>query len=136
MPYDPNSFEDFETLYSSVTRMPEALDFAAFDAAMRRYSAEFREQRPARRVLMSIAISATGEVLDVRPVTPVLPEGVTAEVECIGPDGTRVRGAPPLSDDADIVAAAIDVCRLLSFRPAERDGVPVEFPDFRIGIEL
>ena len=137
MPYDRDSFEDFESLYSGVTRMPEIVDFRPFEAAIRRYTAEFRGRRPACRVLMSISISETGEILDVTPVKPVLPEGVSTRAVCIEDDGTTVMiQSPPLTDDPDIGGAAIGLCRLLSFRPAERDGVPVEFPDFRFGIEL
>lgn len=137
MPYDRNNFEDFANLYSGVTRMPEVVDFRPFEAALRRHLAEVRGTRPTRRVHMSISISETGEILDIAAVNPVLPEGVSTRAVCIDEDGTtRVRQPPPVTDDPDIIALAVSLCRLLSFRPAERKGAPVAFPDYRFGVEL
>src|SRR5688500_3431932 len=137
MEHDPDDFTAFQQLYDSVSKRPELItsdrDFAA---AMQRYTPTNLEREHTVRVLLSIAVSATGEVDGVRAVQPVLPPGVHAIAIRTNEAGGIVAGAAPITADAQIVAAAEAIGRTLRFRPAERDGAPVAFADFRMSIEF
>lgn len=51
-------------------------------------------------------------------------------------DGEYLGHIPNNTVDAEIMAAGEAACLELVFRPAERDGTPVPFADYRLSIEF
>jgi hypothetical protein len=137
MDYDPADFAGFQQLYQSVSKIPEDVTpDRDFWAAMERYAPLSLNPGPRVRVLLSVAVSASGEVENVRAVEPALPPEVHAIAIHLDDTGTVIGEGAPVTDNPELIAAAEAIGRALRFRPAEKDGVPVAFPDYRMSIEF
>lgn len=137
MEYDPADFQAFQQLYESVTKLPEDVTMhREFSTAMRKHAPQLHQGRR-EWVLLSISVSATGDVERVRAIQPALPPGVRTVAICEAEAGNVTAHADTaVASDPGVVSAAEAIGRTLRFRPAERNGVPVPFPDYRMSIEF
>lgn len=68
MEYDPADFQAFQQLYESVTKLPEDVTtHREFSTAMRKHAPQLHQGRR-EWVLLSISVSATGDVERVRAI--------------------------------------------------------------------
>jgi hypothetical protein len=134
--HDPASFEAFQQLCESVTKLPQDVtSHGEFSTAMTTHAPRHLEGRR-ERVLLSISVSATGAIERVRAIKPTLPPGVQVIAVCEDEAGNSTAMVGAVTADPDVISAAEAIGRTLRFRPAERDGVPVAFPDYRMSIEF
>jgi hypothetical protein len=131
----PLEFEEFARLYESVSATPEILNFDEFAIAVRAETpSSLRGTNRHVSVLLSISVGADGSVLSCKAIVPTLPPGVTAIGILRDEDGNELGAIPDNTTDPDCLAAAERAASVLRFKPAEKDGVPVDFPDLRIGV--
>lgn len=134
---DPSSLDDLVQLYNSVTRLPELADHNQLWSVILRHKPDkLRPGGASARVLLSLSLSEEGEVLAARGTTPDASKAVAMRGIMMSEDGEYLGDIPDTTADAEIVAAAEAACLELTFRPAERDGTAVPFPDYRISIEF
>ena len=135
MEHKPLDFDDFARLYESVSAMPEVVNFAEFGQAVREHTpASLRGTNRHVSVLLSISVAADGSVLSYKAIVPTLPSGITAIGVLQDEDGNYLGGIPANTADPECLAAAERAAAVLRFKPAEKDGQPVAFPDLRIGV--
>ncbi len=135
MEHQPLDFDDFARLYESVSTPPEVLNFDDFSRAVRENTpANIRGTNRRVSVLLSISVAADGSVLSYKAVVPKLPPGISAIGLMQDADGNHLGLIPGNTTDPDCVAAAERAAAVLRFKPAEKDGTPVPFPDLRIGV--
>ena len=135
MEHRPLEFEEFARLYESVSTPPEVINFDEFASAVRAETpSSLRGTDREVSVLLSISVGADGSLLSYKAIVPKLPPGITAIGILQDEDGNELGTIPDNTGDPDCLAAAERAARVLRFKPAEKDGVPVDFPDLRIGV--
>jgi hypothetical protein len=110
---------------------------AAYREACRRANERFRVVGKEGSVLLELRISERGEVIGARAIDPApLPGQVTTRAVTRDSDGNRLPSPPARTHDPEIRRTAEEVVRLLRFRPAERNGQPMETTGFRMTISF
>jgi hypothetical protein len=83
---------------------------------------------------LSISVSADGGLAGVRAILPELPPDVIVHGVLQDESGNYLGSIPQPVPDPECMAAAERAALVLRFSPAEQDGKPVAFPDYRIGV--
>lgn len=122
---------------AGVSRLPEPLNWDAVrEAIARERAASPGAARLAGPVLLSLSIDAAGIVTEAAAVDPPPHPGIEIRAVLVECDGrhTLLPDAPPAQPALRQVAVA--AIRELRFRPAERDGAPVAFAEYRMTLEI
>jgi hypothetical protein len=89
------------------------------------------------RVLLSLDLDARGHVTTARAVEPPAMPGVTIRAIVVNEQAReRHEMAPASGAHPALKRAAEEAARVLRFAPAERDGKPVAFSDYRLTVEM
>lgn len=120
-----------------MSRLPEPLDWKVLrDAIARERAVTAVDAALAGSVLLSLDIDAAGMVTSAAAVDPPPHPGIEIRAVLLERDGrqaplTESPAAPPA-----LRQVAVTAIRRLRFRPAERDGSPVAFRDYRLTMEI
>jgi len=135
MEHNPLPFDEFARLYESVSKLPEVLNFSEFSQAVQANSPSRLENSDREvSVLLSISVTADGGLAGVRAILPELPPGVVVHGIREDESGNYLGSIPQPVPDPECMAAAERAALVLRFAPAEKNGKPVVFPDYRIGV--
>ena len=137
MPYEPFD-RDAYAQSLGLTRLPHPLNPQDLMTSLRNhYPTVLMDRGVTGRVLLSLELDASGSIIAAHAVEPQVQPGVTLRAIVVDKrTGERhemeaARGAHPAFQRA--AEAAV---RVLRFAPAERDGQPVSFSDYRLTVEL
>ena len=135
MEHNPLPFDEFARLYESVSKLPEVLNFDEFSQAVQANRPSSLEHSDGEvSVLLSISVSADGELAGVRAIVPELPPGLMVHGSREDESGNYLGSIPQPVLDPECMAAAERAALVLRFAPAEQNGKAIAFPDFRIGV--
>ena len=122
---------------AGVERLPEPLDWGVVREAIARERAVTAVGAAlAGSVLLSLEIDAAGMVTAAAAVDPPPHPGIEMRAVLLERDGRQrpLPESPPAPPALRHIAVA--AIRRLRFRPAERDGAPVAFRDYRLTMEI
>lgn len=87
-------------------------------------------------VLLSLDLSETGEIVAAAAIDPPATPGVEVIAILIDAEGRRTLAPPSTPAPSARKALALRAVEVLGFRPAERAGVPVAFPAYRMTLHV
>ena len=122
---------------AGVTRLPEPLNWRAVHARLdRELAGRSTDRALCGPVLLTLDLDASGAIRSVAAVDP--PPTGDGEPRCvlIEADGRRTPAPPGTPAPPARKALAVAAIQVLRFRPAERDGVPVAFPGYRMTVHV
>ncbi|MGH7426767.1 MAG: energy transducer TonB [Candidatus Methylomirabilaceae bacterium] len=135
MEHKPLPFDEFARLYESVSKLPAILNFSEFSQAVQANTPSRLENSNREvSVLLSISVGADGGLAGIRAILPELPPGMNVHGILEDESGNYLGSIPQPMLHPECMAAAERAALVLRFAPAERNGKPIAFPDFRIGV--
>jgi hypothetical protein len=87
-------------------------------------------------VLLSLAIDEEGRIVEAVAIDPPSTPGFDVVAVLIDVEGRQVAMPPAALPSAELKELAVRAIRALQFRPAERAGVPVAFPEYRMTLHV